>query len=96
MTNYHFTGTHPRVLAGLSQGVNAFIHKADGSVLPYGSTVWAHPGDALQTDEPYDHPELAEVPDEPQPVDADGTPIPAPKPPKPSRTSTPAPADPTE
>lgn len=96
MTHYHFTGAYPRVLTGLSQGVNAFIHKADGSALPYGSTVWASPGDAVQTDEPYEHPELAEVLDEPQPTEEDGTPIPTPKPPKPSRTNTPAPADPTE
>lgn len=98
MTDYHFTGAYPRVLTGLSQGVNAFLYVAEGGIeLPYGSTVVAHPGDALQTDEPYDHPELAEVKEEPQPTNEDGSLIPAPKPVKPSRsTSTPAPAEPTE
>lgn len=96
MTDYHFTGAYPRVLTGLSQGVNALILPTEGDALPYGSTIVAHPGDSLQTDEPYEHAELTEVIEEPQPTHEDGTPIPTPKPPKPSRTSNPAPADPTE
>jgi hypothetical protein len=80
MTDYHFTGAYPRVLAGLSQGVNALILPADRDAPPYGSTIEAHPGDAIQTDEPYIHPELEEVEPEPQPVDADGAPIPTPEP----------------
>lgn len=81
MTDYHFTGAYPRVLAGLSQGVNALILPADRPAPPYGATIEAFPGDAVQTDEPYDHPELAEVAEvapEPQPVEADGTPVPVP------------------
>ena len=80
MTDYHFTGAYPRVLAGLSQGVNALILPADRDAPPYGATIEAHPGDSVQTDEPYPHPELTEVTPEPQPVEADGTPIPAPEP----------------
>lgn len=96
MTDYHFTGAYPRILTGLSQGVNALILPADRDTPPYGSTLHAHHGDSIQTDEPYEHPELTEVADEPQPTEEDGTPIPTPKPPKPSRTNNPAPADPTE
>ncbi|MBT2537198.1 hypothetical protein [Arthrobacter sp. ISL-69] len=96
MTNYHFTGAHPRVLAGLSQGVNATITPADGDAPPHGATLEARLGDAVRTDEPYEHPELAEVIEEEPPVDEDGSPIPVPKPPKPSSKSRPAPADPTE
>jgi len=58
MPEYHFTGTSPRVLTGLSQGVNALLLPADRPAPPYGSTVEAEPGDSLETDEPYDHPEL--------------------------------------
>lgn len=86
MTDYHFTGAHPRILTGLSQGVNALILPADRDAPPYGSTLEAWPGDAVSTDEPYEHPELAEVVPEPQPTDDDGSPIPAPKPPKPGKT----------
>jgi hypothetical protein len=98
MTDYHFTGAYPRVLAGLSQGVNALILPADRETPPYGSTIEAHPGDALQTDEPYIHPELTVVDVEPQPVDADGTPIPTPADPAHDTMTAegaPAPAEPT-
>lgn len=100
MTDYTFTGAYPRILTGLSQGVNALILPADGEAPPYGSTIEAHPGDAVQTDEPYEHPELAEV----EPSDAHGLSQedeewaqvnPKPKP-KPSRTTNPATADPTD
>lgn len=106
MTDYHFTGAHPRILTGLSQGVNALIFPVDRDTPPYGSTIEAHPGDALQTDEPYEHPELTEVEsddDEDEDAsDAHGLSLedeawaqanPKPKPP---HTTTPAPADPTE
>lgn len=96
MTDYTFTGAYPRILTGLSQGVNALILPVDGETPPYGSTIEAHPGDAVKTDEPYEHPELSEVVEEPQPTNSDGSPIPTPKPPKPSRTTTPATADPTD
>lgn len=63
MPEYHFTGTSPRVLTGLSQGVNAWVA---GSEAPYGSTVEAQPGcGALTTSEPYLHPELEEFEDAP-------------------------------
>lgn len=61
MPEYHFTGTYPRVLAGLSQGVNALLLPTGRDTPPYGSTIEAAPGDSLQTDEPYGHPELEEV-----------------------------------
>ncbi|WP_284984297.1 hypothetical protein [Arthrobacter sp. efr-133-TYG-118] len=61
MTDYHFIGAFPRVLAGLSQGVNALILPVDRDAPPYGSTIEARPGDVIQTDAPYVHPELAEV-----------------------------------
>lgn len=57
MPEYHFTGAYPRVLAGLSQGVNAWQTPTP----PYGATIEAFPGDAIRTDAPYDHPELEEV-----------------------------------
>ena len=97
MTHYHFTGAHPRVLAGLSQGVNATLTPTEGEAPPHGATLEARLGDAIRTDEPYEHPELAEVPDEPQPVNEDGTPIPVPKPPKgPAAKTTPPTTGPTE
>lgn len=80
MPEYTFTGAYPRVLAGLSQGVNALLLPTDSPAPPYGSTIEAAPGDAVQTDEPYAHPELEEVAPEPQPVNVDGTPIPTPEP----------------
>jgi hypothetical protein len=99
MHEYHFTGAYPRVLAGLSQGVNALILPADRPTPPYGSTIEAAPGDSVQTDEPYDHAELTGVEPEPQPVEADGTPIPAPDDHPAHDTMTaegsPAPAEPT-
>jgi hypothetical protein len=92
MTEYHFTGAYPRVLAGLSQGVNAALLTDAGNEPPYGATLEASPGDAVRTDEPYDHPELTEVEPEPQPINADGSPIPAPEPVIEFRSD--APADP--
>lgn len=86
MTDYTFTGAFPRVLTGLSQGVNAILTPAEGDSPPDGSTLEARPGDTIQTDEPYEHPELAEVPVDPQPTNADGSPIPTPKP-KPGKTT---------
>lgn len=75
MPEYHFTGTSPRVLTGLSQGVNALLLPTDRPTPPYGSTIEAQPGDSLETNEPYEHPELelaetapvtdAPAPDEP-------------------------------
>lgn len=61
MPDYNFTGAYPRVLAGLSQGVNAAVLYSSAGLPPYGSTIEAYPGDAIRTDEPYVHPELAEV-----------------------------------
>ena len=102
MHEYHFTGAYPRVLAGLSQGVNALILPADRPTPPYGSTIEAAPGDSVQTDEPYDHPELTEVIPEPQPVEVDGMPIPVPAEPAEdpahdtmTADGAPAPAEPT-
>lgn len=93
MTDYHFTGAYPRVLAGLSQGVNATLTPAVGEPPVHGSTLEASPGDAVRTDEPYIHPELTEVEPEPQPVNADGSPIPTPEPVIDFRSDVPA-ADP--
>lgn len=86
MTDYTFTGAYPRVLTGLSQGVNATITPAEGDAPPHGSTLEARPGDAIQTDEPYEHPELTEVVDDPQPTETDGSSVPTPKP-KPGKTT---------
>lgn len=72
MPEYHFTGTSPRVLTGLSQGVNAWVA---GSEAPYGSTVEAQHGDDIRTSEPYEHPELDEVVLQPY-VDAPADPEP--------------------
>lgn len=80
MPEYTFTGAYPRVLAGLSQGVNASLTAAVGESTVWGSTLEAAPGDHVRTDEPYDHAELAVVVPEPQPVNADGSPIPTPEP----------------
>lgn len=65
MTEYRFTGAYPRILTGLSQGVNAILTPAEGDAPPEGSTLEARPGDTVQTDEPYEHPELAEAPPKP-------------------------------
>lgn len=59
MPEYHFTGTSPRVLTGLSQGVNATSTPAHGDAPAYGSTIEANTGDVIRTDVPYEHPELA-------------------------------------
>lgn len=75
MPEYTFTGAYPRVLTGLSQCVNAWHYPASGdpSTIPYGSTIEAHPGDSVRTDEPYVHPELTEV----EPAAPDTIPVPA-------------------
>lgn len=77
MPDYHFTGAFPRLLAGLSQGVNAWLSPADEDVPPYGSTIEAHTGDALHTSEPYQHPELEEVESDPvtEPAAAPAEPV---------------------
>lgn len=81
MPEYHFTGTSPRVLTGLSQGVNATLRAGfDRADPPYGATLEASFGDAIRTDEPYDHPELEEVFVEPQHLNEDGTPSLPPEP----------------
>ncbi|MDQ0241163.1 hypothetical protein [Arthrobacter bambusae] len=106
MPEYHFTGTSPRVLTGLSQGVNALLLPADRPAPPYGSTVEAEPGDSLETDEPYDHPELelaeaSEAPAvDPEPVVpiqlvAAPEPIADPAPADMTAEGAPAPAEPT-
>lgn len=61
MPEYTFTGAYPRVLAGLSQGVNASITPAAGEPPVHGATLEASPGDTVHTDEAYPHPELEEV-----------------------------------
>ena len=97
MHDYHFTGAYPRVLVGLSQGVNALILPSNRVAPPYGSTIEAFPGDAVQTEAPYEHAELTEVIPEPQPLNADGSPIlpPAePVAPPVEPAPAPAPADP--
>lgn len=66
MPDYHFTGAYPRVLTGLSQGVNALLLPAEGDAPPYGATIEARTGDAIHTDEPYEHPELEAVEGEPR------------------------------
>lgn len=69
MPEYTFTGAYPRVLAGLSQGVNASITPAAGEPPVHGATLEAAPGDAVHTDEPYPHPELTEVESTPAPAE---------------------------
>ena len=71
MPEYHFTGAYPRVLAGLSQGVNATLLTDVGHEPPHGSTIEAHPGDTIHTDDTYAHPELEEVTEQPQPPAAE-------------------------
>ena len=56
MPAYTFTGAYPRVLTGLRQGVNA---RHDGTAP--GATIEPQPGDTVVTDEPFEHPELAEI-----------------------------------
>lgn len=60
MHYYTFTGASPRVLTGLSQGVNAGVIYSPAGNPPYGSTIEACPGTHIRTDEPYVHPELEE------------------------------------
>ncbi|QAY16124.1 hypothetical protein SEA_SONALI_11 [Arthrobacter phage Sonali] len=79
MPKYLYTGDHPRVLLGLSQGGNAqhFPASGDPSELVEGQTVVIEPGDSVQTEEPYAHPELEEEKPartrrEPAPTDSEG------------------------
>jgi hypothetical protein len=60
MAEYTFTGATPRLLFGLSQGVNATLTPADPDAEPLadGQTIVAHPGDRITTDEDYVHAEL--------------------------------------
>lgn len=60
MAEYTFTGASPRMLFGLSQGVNATLIPAtpDSEPLADGQTIVIHPGDRLTTDEDYPHAEL--------------------------------------
>jgi|GEM_PF-4946944 len=97
MTDYHFTGAYPRVLAGLSQGVNALILPADRDTPPYGATLEAWPGDSVQTDEPYIHPELEEEVPAPEPVVDFRSDVPTEDPAHDTMTAegAPAPAEPT-
>lgn len=61
--NYTFTGEYPRIMTGLSEGINAHVNPADGRPqLVIGQTIILEPGDALVTAEPYPHPELTEDP----------------------------------
>lgn len=53
MPKYLFVGAVPRVLTGLSQGVNAYM---DG--VQYGATLQPGPGDVVETVAPYKHAEL--------------------------------------
>lgn len=87
MTDYTFTGAFPRVLTGLSQGVNAILTPAAGDSPPDGSTLEARPGDTIQTDEPYEHPELAVVESGGDDESDDET-SPKPKPRKPATADT--------
>lgn len=90
MTDYHFTGAYPRVLTGLSQGINAHLTPAHGDTCPpYGSTIEAHPGDVLSTDAPYPHPELEEITPDTAPAPQPAAPV------EPAPPADPAPADPT-
>jgi hypothetical protein len=60
MADYVFTGAEPRLLFGLSQGVNATLTPAEGNPeLVAGQTIVAYPGDTVTTEEDYNHPELA-------------------------------------
>ncbi len=63
MATYTFTGSEPRIMFGLSEGVNAWTTPADGepSRLVDGQTVVLHPGDTVKTDKDFDHAELALV-----------------------------------
>jgi hypothetical protein len=58
MPSYTFTGAYPRVLTGLSEGVNAHLSP---DAPAHGATIEARPGDAVHTDQPYQHPELVET-----------------------------------
>jgi hypothetical protein len=82
MPSYTFTGAYPRVLTGLSEGVNAHLSP---DAPAHGATIEARPGDVVHTDQPYGHPELVET--EPDAITA---PEPAPVTPEPE----PAPVEP--
>lgn len=63
MAEFKFTGTSPRLMFGLIQGVNATVRPAtpDAPELSDGQTVVLFPGDNVTIDIEYDHAELAEV-----------------------------------
>lgn len=63
MAEYTFTGVYPRLLFGLSQGVNAWHQPASGdpSTLADGQTIVVEQGDSVRTDKEYAHPELSAV-----------------------------------
>jgi len=87
MAEYVYTGAVPRLLFGLSQGVNATLHPAtpDTAPLADGQTIIIHPGDGLTTAEDYPHAELEPV------TPADEPPIEPPAPAEPAPADTPAP-----
>ena len=62
MHDYTFTGAYPRVLVGLSQGINATVMQSTSDLPVRGATIEAHPGDWIRTDEPYEHAELEDAP----------------------------------
>jgi len=97
---YTFIGAYPRVLVGLSEGVNAHLSAPNGASPGYGLTIVAEPGDTLETDEPYVHSELEEV--TPEASDARGlspedeaVPATDPAPDAMTAEGAPAPAEPT-
>lgn len=57
MPSYVYTGGVPRMLFGLSHGVNA---RGSDRLKP-GQTVVVDPGDTVWTEEPYDHAHLEEI-----------------------------------
>jgi hypothetical protein len=81
MAEYLFTGAFPRVMFGLSQGVNAWHRPASGgpSELVEGQTIVLEPGDRLRTDGDYTHPELSIIPEPVEDTPAE-PPAPATKP----------------
>ena len=61
MPRYRYIGADPRVLHGLSHGVNATLTRRGGHDQPDGSTVSVVFGDVVETDEPYVHALLEEL-----------------------------------
>lgn len=66
MPRYRYTDPWPRTFFGLScgDGVTVIRQDPDAPPDPPGSTVVLHPGDELQTAEPYEHPLLTPEPAE--------------------------------